>query len=99
LGCHHGDIGAWLLTKWALPPKLTEPIAEHHDFQPHGEYAQRTAAVHLADVLVRAEGFGGGDALIPQLAGGALDTLGLDLYTVERVMNRLNSDLSEMPRA
>ena len=100
LGCHHGEIGAWLLSKWALPSKLTEPIAEHHDFQPHGEHAQRTATVHLADVLVRAEGFGsGGDVLIPQLMGGTLDTLGLDLNTVERVMNRLNSALSEMSRA
>ncbi|MBU06602.1 MAG: hypothetical protein CME13_01320 [Gemmatimonadetes bacterium] len=60
LGCHHGEIGAWLLAKWALPPKLIEPISDHHDFRPTRDHAQRTAAVHLADVLVRAESFGNG---------------------------------------
>lgn len=99
LGCHHGDIGAWLLSRWALPAKLTEPIADHHDFRPTRDHAQRTAAVHLADVLVRAEGFGsGGDRRIPQLAKGTLETLNLDLDTVERVMNRLHTDLTDLSR-
>ncbi|HJP29440.1 MAG TPA: HDOD domain-containing protein [Candidatus Latescibacteria bacterium] len=100
LGCHHGEIGAWLLAKWALPPQLTEPIADHHDFRPHRDHAQRTAAVHLADVLVRAEGFGsGGDRRMPQLADGTLDTLGLDLDTVEGVMGRMHADLGDLDRS
>ncbi|MDA0333919.1 MAG: HDOD domain-containing protein [bacterium] len=100
LGCHHGEIGAWLLSKWALPAKLTLPIADHHDFRPNRDHAQRTAAVHLADVLVRAEGFGsGGDRRIPQLAAATLDTLGFDLERVERIMNRLHADLGELSRA
>lgn len=100
LGCHHGEIGAWLLERWALPAKLTTPITDHHDFRPNRDHAQRTAAVHLADVLARAEGFGsGGDRLIPQLADGTLSTLGLDLSTVERVMNRMHGDLTGLSRA
>lgn len=99
LGCHHGEIGAWLLQKWALPAKLTEPIADHHDFRPGRDHAERTAAVHLADVLVRAEAFGdGGDRRIPRLAPGTLDALGLDLAAVERVMERMHAELTDLER-
>ena len=100
LGCDHGEIGAWLLARWELPLKLTEPIADHHDFKPHRDHVQRTAAVHLADILVRAEGFGsGGDLRIPQLAEGALDTLGMDLETIGRVMDRMHAEFTELSRA
>ena len=99
LGCDHGEIGAWLLAKWALPAKLTAPIEEHHDFRPQRDHAERTAAVHLADVLVRAEAFGsGGDSRIPCLAAGALETLGLDLAAVERIMDRMHTDFTELER-
>jgi putative nucleotidyltransferase with HDIG domain len=99
LGTHHGEIGAWLLEKWALPPALTVPIAEHHDPRPTADHAVRTAAVHVADILVRAEGFGhGGDRRMPGLAAGALQTLGLDLDAVERVMDRLHTSLPDLQR-
>lgn len=100
LGSHHGEIGAWLLERWALPAKLTVPIADHHSFRPTHDHAKRTAVVHLADILVRAEGFGsGGDRRIPQLSDGCLDTLGLRMDTVETVMNRLHTELSELDRS
>jgi putative nucleotidyltransferase with HDIG domain len=99
LGCNHGEIGAWLLAEWALPPKLTEPIADHHDFRARRDHAERTAAVHLADVLVRAEAFGdGGDRRIPCLAPDTLDTLGLDMARVEKVMNRMHAEITEIER-
>jgi putative nucleotidyltransferase with HDIG domain len=100
LGCHHGEIGGWLLAKWSLPPQLTEPIVDHHDFRPQRDHAPRTAVVHLADILVRAEGFGsGGDRRLPPLAPATLETLGLDLDTVERVMDRLHAGLPDLSRA
>lgn len=100
LGCDHGEIGAWLLARWELPLKLTQPIADHHDFRPHRDHAQRTAAVHLADILVRAEGFGsGGDLRIPRLAEGTLDTLGMDLETIGRVMDRMHAEFTGLSRA
>jgi putative nucleotidyltransferase with HDIG domain len=99
LGCHHGEIGAWLLAKWALPPKLIDPIADHHDFRPQRDHAQRTAAVHLADVLVRAEAFGnGGDRKIPRLHPEALEVLGFDLPRVERLMARMHREFTDIPR-
>lgn len=99
LGCHHGEIGAWLLSKWALPPKLIEPIQEHHDFNPQRDHAPRTAAIHLADILVRAESFGnGGDRKIPRLEPAALDVLGFDLPRIEALMKRMNREITEIPR-
>jgi len=99
LGCHHGEIGTWLLSKWALPAKLIEPIQDHHDFCPHRDHAQRTAAVHLADVLVRAESFGsGGDRRIPRLMPEALETLGFDMPRVEALMNRMDREFTDIPR-
>ncbi len=99
LGCHHGEIGAWLLQKWALPPKLIEPIADHHDLRADAPHAQRTAAVHLADVLVRAEAFGhGGDRRIPRLAPATLQILGFDAGTLESLMGRMHSTFTDIGR-
>ena len=53
LGATHANIGGWLLEKWQLPSQLVEPIMYHHDFHPVRTHADRTAVVHLADILVQ----------------------------------------------
>ncbi|MEW6751858.1 MAG: HDOD domain-containing protein [Candidatus Latescibacterota bacterium] len=99
LGADHGEIGTWLLARWALPGGLTAPIGEHHRFDPGHEHAVRTAAVHLADVLCRAEAFGsGGDWRIPRLDPRALETLQASLDDVESIMERMTQELAAIPR-
>lgn len=99
LGAHHGEIGSWLLEKWALPPHLTSPIADHHDFRPRRDHAERTAAVHLADILCRAEAFGnGGDRKIPRLEPAALEVLQMSLDEVRQVMDRMDAEMVDVPR-
>ena len=99
LSCHHGHIAGWLLEKWALPAKLVAPIIDHHDFRPRRDHAARTAAVHLADILVRAEGLGsGGDRRIPRLEPTALEVLGMDLAAVRGIMERMNAELADLRR-
>ena len=99
LSCHHGHIAGWLLEKWALPTKLVAPIVDHHDFRPRRDHAARTAAVHLADILVRAEGLGsGGDCRIPRLEPTALEVLGMDLAAVRGIMERMNAELADLRR-
>jgi len=99
LGVNHGEIGGWLLEKWTLPASLTEPIADHHDFRPRRDHAERTAVVHLADVLCRAEAFGsGGDRKIPRLEPAALKVLDMTIDDVREVMERMNEELSDIPR-
>jgi putative nucleotidyltransferase with HDIG domain len=34
MGVNHGEMAGWLLEKWTLPPKLVDPITNHHDFRP-----------------------------------------------------------------
>ena len=99
MGCHHGDIAGWLLEKWALPANLVAPIVDHHDFRPRRDHAERTAILHLADVLCRAEAFGnGGDSKIPRLTPGTLETLEMEITDVASVMERMNTELSDLVR-
>lgn len=99
LGCHHGEIAGWLLEKWSLPATLVIPIVDHHDFRPRLEVADRTAIVHVADILSRAEAFGsGGDRRIPRLDPLALELLGMDVKDVGAIMDRMNDELTDIPR-
>ena len=99
LGVNHGEMGGWLLEKWALPPNLVEPIVDHHDFRPNRDYAENTAILHLADILCRAQAFGsGGDRKIPRLALSALETLKLAIDDVCEIMGRMHEELRDIPR-
>ena len=99
LGVNHGEIGGWLLEKWALPTQLVEPIVDHHDFHPNRDYAENTAILHLADILCRAEAFGsGGDRKIPRLAPSALEILKLTIDDVCEIMGRMHEELRDVPR-
>ena len=99
LGVNHGEMGGWLLEKWALPPKLVEPIVDHHDFRPNRDYAENTAILHLADILCRAQAFGsGGDRKIPRLAPNVLETLKLTIDDVCEIMERMQEELRDIPR-
>ena len=97
LGFNHGALGGWLLEEWTLPPQLVEPIIDHHDFRPRREHAQRTAVVHLADILCRAEALGnGGDARIPRLEPEVLGVLDLDLESISALMGDMHRDLAHL---
>ncbi len=99
LGVNHGEIGGWLLQKWALPPKLVEPIVDHHDFRPNRDHAENTAIVHLADILSHAESFGNGlDRRMPPLAPSALETLKINIDDLRDVMEQMNEELRDIPR-
>ncbi len=99
LGANHGEIGGWLLEKWALPDRLVQPIIDHHDFRPARDHARNTAVLHLADILCRAEAFGsGGDRKIPQLQPSALEKLALTVDDVADIMERMNEDLRDIAR-
>ena len=76
LGITHANVGGWLLQKWQLPSQLVDPIMFHHKFHPSRANAERTAVVHLADILVRSEGYGsGGDRRIPVASEEAVSLL------------------------
>jgi len=93
LGATHGDVGMWLLKKWSLPSKLVYPVAYHNNFHPVREFADRTAVVHLADILVRAKGVGNaGDKQIPALDPEAWKLLDLTMDDVAHVSRLLDAE-------
>jgi putative nucleotidyltransferase with HDIG domain len=96
LGVSHAEIGMWLLKKWSLAPRLVYPIAYHHNFHPRRDFAERTAVIHLADVLCCAMGIGyPGDASIPRMNQEAWAVLGMGMSDVERICSTLNDELQE----
>lgn len=87
LGFTHQEIGSWLADSWKLPPSLIEPIQLHH--QPSKAKASRRVAsiVHLADIIVRAQGLGfGPDVWVPPLEPGTLDYLGLTIDDLDEIV-------------
>ncbi len=95
----HATLGGWLLEKWQLPGQLVEPIMYHHDFHPRRTHAMRTGIVHLADILVRAEGFGsGGDRRIPILSEEAMKVMGLDVNDLGDIMDEMIDEMRDFIR-
>jgi putative nucleotidyltransferase with HDIG domain len=92
----HAEVGGWLARSWFLPDKLVEPISCHHDVAASGVHQVKTAVVHLADVLVKASGFGNsGDPFVPQLQEAAWDRLGLNEQLLAEIVAEVDEKLLE----
>jgi putative nucleotidyltransferase with HDIG domain len=98
LGFTHADVGAWLLQRWNLHPRLTDPVAHHHRFDEGREHADRTSIVHVADILARARGIGDpGDPGLPALETAAWRVARLEMAHVRAALedlDRLGDELS-----
>jgi putative nucleotidyltransferase with HDIG domain len=96
LGLNHTTVGRWLCEEWNLPNKLTDPIAYHH--RPNmSEFVQvPTAIVHVADVLVRGNGFGfAGDNLVPQIDPKAWALLDISDSMLEEIIREMSEQLED----
>lgn len=73
----HAEIGSYLLNRWNLPERLVEPVAFHHEVKKAKKFQVETAIVQMADILVRARGFGyAGDPWVPEPEEKTLKLLG-----------------------
>lgn len=53
IGCHHAEIGAYLLARWGMPAPLAEAVALHHEpIDSFGKSFSALAAVHVANAVV-----------------------------------------------
>lgn len=89
LGVDHTTVAGWLCPRWNFPVRLREPIVHHH--QPERAPTARVEAsvVHIADVLVRAYGYGfGGDRSVPSPSRHAWELLGLRAQVLDAVLER-----------
>lgn len=97
LNTDHAEIGAWLSRSWFLPDKLSEPIAFHHDVAKSKHHRIKTSVVHIADVLIKASGFGNsGDSFVPPIQEVAWDTLKLNEQLVTELVDEVEDKLVEV---
>ncbi|OPY15358.1 MAG: hypothetical protein A4E66_00144 [Syntrophus sp. PtaB.Bin001] len=87
---NHAAVGLWLSEKWQFPKNLTDVIAYHHRPGLAKNAPTETAIVHLADVLVRAMGFGyAGDALVPAVSPPSFEQLNLSEADIRKVLQSI----------
>jgi putative nucleotidyltransferase with HDIG domain len=97
LDTDHAEIGAWLSKSWFLPDKLSEPIAYHHDVALSENHRIKTSVVHIADVLIKASGFGNsGDNYVPQIQPLAWETLKLNDQLLAELVEEIEDKLVEV---
>lgn len=93
----HAEVGSWLSKSWYLPDKLSEPIAFHHDVAKSENHRIKTSVVHIADVIIKASGFGNsGDRYVPEIQKIAWDTLKLDDQIMADVVDEIEDKLVEV---
>jgi len=96
-GMDHTEVGAWLAKSWFLPEKLVEPIAFHHAVEQSSLHSVKTSVVHVADVLVKAGGFGfSGDDIVPQIQPAAWKNLGLEEAALQLIVEELEDRFIEL---
>lgn len=97
LGIDHAEIGEWLCKRWQLPASLVEPVACHHEVARSVAWRRHTAVVHLADVLVKARGYGVMDPEpVPRIQEAASDALRLGDRELEAIIAGLEDRLIEI---
>ncbi|QJA05857.1 HDOD domain-containing protein [Thermosulfurimonas marina] len=93
----HAEIGGYLLDRWNLPERLVEPVAHHHEPKKARKFPKETALVHLADILVRARGFGvEGDWWLPEPSKKALAEIPLSREDLKEIFREMEEKFYEL---
>jgi len=97
LDTDHAEVGAWLSKSWFLPDKLSEPISFHHDVIKSENHRIKTSVVHIADVLIKASGFGdSGDCYVPKIQQVAWDCLKMNEQLLAEIVTDVEDKLVEV---
>jgi len=89
---NHAAVGQWLAEKWQFPKNLTDVIGYHHKPDLARNAPMETAIVHLADILVRATGFGyAGDAFVPAVSPASFEMLNLSERDIREVLKSIEN--------
>jgi len=97
LGIDHGEIGAYLMRQWNLPDRLIEAVDAHHELKKAKKFKKEAAAIHLADVLIHARGYG--ETILkkmPPLDEKSLKLLKLDFSDIKEIFTILEPRLYEL---
>lgn len=97
LGFTHTQVGLWLAEHWKLPETLAEPMCWHHQPENARIAKKHTAIVHLANIIIRARGFGfGGDPYVPPLSRPAWELLGLSAADFKDILSEMEPNLMSL---
>ncbi|MEW5746730.1 MAG: HDOD domain-containing protein [Nitrospirota bacterium] len=95
-GINHADAGAWVAQKWNFPKSLVEVIEYHHKPQLSKSVPLQTAIVHLADILIRARGFGfAGDHFVPAVNPSVWQDLALSNDDMREILKEMEESLAQ----
>jgi putative nucleotidyltransferase with HDIG domain len=90
----HANVGSWLAGKWHFPRNLIEVIEFHHRPALAKNAPLETAIVHMADLLVRARGFGfAGDVYVPEVNAAAYELLNLTEGDIKDVLKEMEDNM------
>jgi len=90
----HANVGSWLAEKWRFPRSLIEVIEFHHRPTLSKNAPLETAIVHMADILVRARGFGfAGEIFVPEINTIAYELLKLSESDVKDVLKEMEDNM------
>jgi HD-like signal output (HDOD) protein len=97
MGFDHAELGAVLVERWHLPDTLVEPTACHHRLLTTARYVHDCAAVHVAEVLAEALGYGSaGEAVVPPLDPIAWNLLELSPADLSPLTTALERQVAEL---
>ena len=97
LGTNHADIGAHILTNWALPSEIVNAVQFHH--APEGSQQNSTMLdiVHVANFMSMMIGIGiGRDGLQHQPSIEVTERLGLEPHHLEKVASQTAQWVQEL---
>lgn len=90
----HADVGGWLAEKWRFPRNLIEVIEFHHRPTLAKTAPMEAAIVHMADLLVRARGFGfAGENFVPEVNPVAYELLNLSNEDIKDVLREMEDNM------
>jgi HD-like signal output (HDOD) protein len=99
LGINHCKAGFLLAERWKLPAQIRDIIYFHHTGKSGGQFDNITAAVHVADILVKAMELGNtGDNLIPQPNFNVWEKLNLPEGFFQSILNKLKENFTRNVR-
>lgn len=91
----HSSVGSWMARKWRFPASLIDVIEYHHKPRLTKNTPLESSIVHLADILVRARGYGfPGDNLVMPVEAAAWDILGFNEADLVDIFREAEESLS-----
>ena len=94
LGCDHAQVGRTLLDRWNFPGAFREAVAYHHLPRLASRYPVEAAAVHVAEVMAHAMGWGrSGERRVPPFDPTCWDTLGFEPSVVGMLVEEVERQM------